>query len=109
MQPGMPIPVFVGPYGSSALDYVDRFASYGANACWFHGFDAAAFAACERHGIAACVELQTFRADFDAHPELVPIGVDGRPIRYGALVQGVCLSRRDFVEQIEHELVAGLR
>ena len=105
----MQVPLLFGPYGSTALPHADRFASYGANACWFHGFNAAAFEACARHGIAACVEFKTFRADFDAHPELIPTGVDGRPIRYGELVQGVCLSRRDFMEQVEADLVAGLR
>lgn len=105
----MPTPLLFGPYGSAALAYVERFATYGANAAWFHGFDAAAFEACLRHDIAPCVEFKTFRADFDAHPELIPIGVDGRPIRYGRLVQGVCLSQRDFVDQIEADLVAGLR
>lgn len=105
----MLVPLLFGPYGSAALAYVERFAAYGANACWFHGFDAAAFEACDRHGLAACVEFKTFRADFGAHPELIPTGVDGRPIRYGALVQGVCLARRDFVEQVEEALVAGLR
>jgi hypothetical protein len=105
----MPIPLFFGPYCSAALAYVDRLASFGANACWFHGFDAAAFASCDRHGIAACVEFPTFRADFAAHTELIPIGVDGRPIRYGPLVQGVCLSQRAFVEQVEHTLITGLR
>ena len=105
----MSMPVFFGPYGSAALQYVDRFAAYGANACWFHGFDGAAFEACERHGIAACVEFKTFRADFDAHPELIPIGVDGQPVRYGSLVQGVCLSQQDFIDEVEHNLIAGLR
>ena len=91
----MSLPLLFGPYGRAALEQISHFATYGANACWFHGFDEAAFAACERHGIAACVEFKTFRADFNASPELIPIGVDGRPIRYGALVQGVCLSKRD--------------
>src|SRR3954453_76616 len=105
----MAVPLWFGPYGSGALAYVERFAENGANACWFHGFDAAAFEACARQGIAACIEFKTFRADFAASPELIPIGVDGRPIRYGALVQGVCLSQRAFVEQVEAALVAGLR
>jgi len=103
------IPLFFGPYGGAALAHADRLASYGANACWFHVFDEAAFETCARHGIAACVELKTFRADFDAHPELIPIGVDGRPIRYGALVQGVCLSQSEFLEQIEADLHAGIQ
>ena len=41
----MQIPALFGPYGSGALAHVDRFTVYGANACWFHGFDAAAFEA----------------------------------------------------------------
>lgn len=102
-------PLLFGPYGRGALDHVEQFAAHGANACWFHGFDPAAFAACERHGIAACVEFKTFRADFGASPELIPIGVDGQPIRYGRLVQGVCLSNSAFLEQIEAALTAGLR
>jgi hypothetical protein len=97
-----------GPYGSSALTYVDRLAAAGANACWFHGFDDRAFEDCSRAGIAACVEFPTFRADFASHPELVPIGVDGRPIRWGDLVQGVCLSQHEFLAQIEEALLAGL-
>jgi hypothetical protein len=40
---------------------------------------------------------------------LIPIGVDGQPIRYGTLVQGVCLSQIDFLAEIEHDLIAGLR
>jgi hypothetical protein len=104
----MSVPLLFGPYGSAALEYVDRFEQYGANAVWFHGFDPAAFEACRRHGIAACVEFPTFRADFEARPELVPTGVDGRPIRYGDLVQGVCLSQRAFLEETETALLAGL-
>ncbi len=105
----MASPLLFGPYGSAALEYVERFATYDANACWFHGFDAQAFEVCAQYGIAACVEFKTFRADFDAYPELVPIGVDGKPIRYSELVQGVCLSQHEFLAKIEEELVAGLR
>jgi hypothetical protein len=105
----MTIPLFFGPYGGAALTHAERLAGYGANACWFHMFDEAAFETCARHGIAACVEFKTFRADFDAHPELVPIGADGQPIRYGRLVQGVCLSQPAFLEQIEADLRAGLQ
>jgi hypothetical protein len=105
----MTIPRFYGPYGSAALAQVDTLAAYGANACWFHMFDQAAFEICARHGIAACVEFKTFRADFDTHPELIPIGVDGRPIRYGSLVQGVCLSQQGFLDQIEADLRAGIQ
>lgn len=101
-------PLF-GPYGGAALAHCDALASYGANACWFHMFDAAAFETCARHGIAACVEFATFRADLDAHPELRPIGADGRPIRYGRLVQGVCLSQGEFLAQLEERLIAGVR
>ncbi len=98
-----------GPYGSNALEFIAHFADYGANALWFHGFNPAAFESCIRHAIAPCVEFKTFRADFEAHREVVPIGIDGRPIRYGKLVQGVCLSQADFLESIEAELLAGLR
>src|SRR5262245_47905941 len=102
------IPLLFGPYGSAALAYADKLAAYDANACWFHMFDPAAFETCARRGIAACVEFQTFRADFDAHPELIPIGADGKPIRYGPRVQGVCLSQQAFLEQIEADLRAGV-
>jgi hypothetical protein len=105
----MSVPLLFGPYGSAALDYVDRLAPYGANACWFHGFDATAFAACERHGLAACVEFKTFRADFNQRPELIPLGVDGQPIHYGRLVQGVCLSKKDFLAETEANLLAGVQ
>lgn len=100
-------PLF-GPYGHGALEFVDHFAEYGANACWFHMFDADAFAACERHQIAPCVEFKTFRADFAQNPELIPIGADGEPIRYGRLVQGVCLSQRGFLDRTEAALRAGV-
>lgn len=103
------IPLLFGPYGSGALEYVDRLIAYGANACWFHMLDPEAFDLCAQHQIAPCVEFKTFRADFDAHPELVPIGADGRPIRYGALVQGICLSQQEYLEAIEEDLVSGVR
>src|SRR5262245_36596280 len=105
----MTIPLFFGPYGKAALAHIDTLAAYGANACWFHMFDEAAFERCARHGIAACVEFKTFRADFDTHPELIPLGADGKPIRYGRLVQGVCLSQQAFLEQIEADLRAGVQ
>ena len=104
----MTIPVLFGAYGSAALDYADRFRNFGANAVWFHGFDPAAFEICEKHAVAACVEFKTFRADFSAHPELVPTGVDGNPIRYGNLVQGVCLSQKEFLDETEAHLLEGL-
>jgi hypothetical protein len=105
----MTIPLLFGPYGSSALEYLDRFAQFQANAIWFHGFDAAAFEASAKHNIAACVEFKTFRVDFNAQPELIPIGVDGKPIRYDDLVQGVCLSQADFLAETEQHLLDGLR
>ncbi len=100
-------PLF-GPYGRGAVDIVDRLSEFGANALWFHGFNPAAFDACEKHRIAPCVEFKTFRADYKARPELIPIGVDGKPIRYGRLVQGVCLSKKDFLEETERNLIDGL-
>jgi len=105
----MTIPLFFGPYGKAALAHSDTLAVYGANACWFHMFDEAAFERCARHGTAACVEFKTFRADFDSHPELIPIGADGKPIRYGRLIQGVCLSQHAFLDQIEADLRAGVQ
>lgn len=105
----MAIPRLFGPYGVAALAYKDTLTDYGANACWFHMFDEQAFETCARYGLAACVEFKTFRADFDAYPELIPIGVHGKPIRYGPLVQGVCLSQQGFLEQIEANLRAGVQ
>jgi hypothetical protein len=105
----MPFPLLFGPYGRNALNRIDRFSAIGANAAWFHMFDAEAFAACERYGVAPCVEFKTFRADFKERPELVPTGVDGQPIRYGRLVQGVCLSQEDFLAETEAHLVEGVR
>jgi hypothetical protein len=101
-------PLF-GAYGSAALPVIDQCKAHGANALWFHGFNPEAFSACQKHGIAACVEFKTFRADFKARPDLIPIGVDGQPIRYGDLVQGVCLSKKDFLAEIENHLEEGLR
>jgi len=105
----MDLPPLFGPYGSGALEHAAQLASYGANALWFHGFNEPAFTACAQHGLAACVEFTCFRADFTKRPELVPIGVDGRPIRYGRLVQGVCLSQQAFLDETEEALRAGLR
>ena len=105
----MTTPLLFGPYGSASIEHAARFADYGANAFWFHGFDPQAFEACQKHQIAACVEFKTFRADFKTHPELIPIGVDGKPIRYGDLVQGVCLSQVEFLQATEESLLDGLR
>lgn len=107
--PGAVPPALFGPYGRASLAHAPALADSGANAVWFHNFDAAAFELCARHGLAPCVELSTLRADFSRRPDLVPIGVDGRPIRYGDLVQGVCLSKRDFLAEIESRLAVGLR
>lgn len=104
----MTLPRWFGPYGSSAIPVIHQLPGANANALWFHGFDDAAFDACAKHGIAACVEFKTFRADFTRHPDLIPIGVDGQPIRYGRLVQGVCLSKRDFLEETAVNLAEGL-
>lgn len=108
-NPQPSLPRLFGPYGSSALAFIQHFSEFGANACWFHSFDPRAFEACQQHGMAACVEFKTFRADFNTRPELVPIGIDGKPIRYGALVQGVCLSQSGFLLETEANLVAGLQ
>ena len=105
----MDIPLLFGPYGSDALAQSDRLAHYDANACWFHMFDERAFEICAQHSINACVEFATFRADFAVHPELIPIGADGKPIRYGQLVQGICLSQHAFLEQIMENLRAGVQ
>jgi len=105
----MAIPPLFGPYGSSALEFISKFAQYGANAIWFHGFNPAAFEACQKTNIFACVEFPTFRANFNEHPELIPTGSDGQPMRYGRLVQGVCLSQKSFLEKIEANLLDGLQ
>ncbi|MBN1372609.1 MAG: hypothetical protein JW987_11780 [Anaerolineaceae bacterium] len=105
----MTLPLLFGPYGSAAVEHIDRFPQANINALWFHGFDPAAFETCQKHGIAACVEFKTFRADFAQRPDLVPIGTDGKPIRYGELVQGVCLSRHDYLDETEAALIAGLK
>ncbi len=103
------VPLVFGPYGRAALDHAETLLDSGANSVWFHGFDDQAFDLCARHDLAPCVEFPTFRADFASRPDLVPIGVDGRPIRYGALSQGVCLSQEDFLAEVESRLVAGVR
>lgn len=98
----------LGTYGQSGIDEAARVRESGCNALWYHGFDPRGFEAAEREGLNACVEFKTFRANFDERPDLVPIGVDGKPIRYGRLVQGVCLSKSDFVAEREEELIAGV-
>jgi hypothetical protein len=103
------IPLLFGPYGSSGVQHIDALVAHSANAIWFHGFDPSAFEASARGGVEPCVEFKTFRADFEQHPDLIPIGVDGKPIRYGRLVQGVCLSNEAFVQETEASLLAGIR
>lgn len=97
-----------GPYGGQALAQGERLPLFGVNAVWFHGFDERAFEACDRAGLAACVEFKTFRADLRARPELIPIGADGKPIRFGRLVQGVCLSQNHYLDEIEQNLREGV-
>ncbi|NHN29922.1 hypothetical protein [Paenibacillus agricola] len=103
----MSIPLLFGPYGNGELPA--NIKDYGVNARWFHGFNEAAFDACAEQKLEACVEFKTFRADFQKHPELIPIGVDGKPIRYGRLVQGICLSQKDYLVEIEEQLLAGMK
>ena len=98
----------IGPYGSAALNYAALFKDIQADTAWFHGFDEWAFEKCARHGIQACVEFATFRADYEKFPDLVPIGIDGRPIRYKDKLQGICLSKTDFLEEIASKLESGL-
>lgn len=103
----MSIPLLFGPYGSAELP--SNVKDYEVNAVWFHGFHEPSFAACEKRDLHACVEFKTFRADFVQHPELIPIGKDGKPIRYGKLVQGICLSQKEYLFQIEEQLIVGLK
>jgi hypothetical protein len=103
------IPRLFGVYGGATEVQAASLRDSGGNALWFHGFDEGSFELCARKGLAACVEFPTFRADFSRRPDLVPVGMDGRPIRYGRLVQGVCLSRKDFLAEIEENLRDGLR
>ena len=105
----MVIPLLFGPYGSQALSNAQQLLDHGCNAVWFHGFDERAFVSCQQHGLAPCVEFKTFRANYDEHPDLVPIGVDGQPLRRGRLFLGVCLSQRGFVERIAADLLAGVQ
>ena len=98
----------IGTYGASALNNAASFKNIHADTAWFHGFDEWAFEECARYGIQACVEFATFRADYEKFPHLIPIGIDGHPIRYGRHLQGICLSNIDFLEEIENRLKTGL-
>lgn len=97
-----------GTYGASALTNAALFKDIHADTAWFHGFDEWAFEECSRYGIQACVEFAAFRTDYEKFPHLIPIGVDGKPIRYKKMLQGVCLSNIDFLEEIENRLKVGL-
>jgi hypothetical protein len=103
----MSAPLLFGPYGGAGN--AAQLAQHGVNAIWFHGFSPAAFDFCGKRGLSPCVEFPTFRADFGKRPDLVPIGADGSPIRYGSLVQGVCLSKAGFLHEIEARILAGVR
>ncbi|MDF2671675.1 MAG: hypothetical protein K0R67_3981 [Paenibacillus sp.] len=103
----MNVPLLFGPYGSANLPL--HVSEYGVSAVWFHGFNEQSFSDCEERKLAPCVEFKTFRADFSKYPELIPIGIDGKPIRYGRLVQGICLSRKEYLAEIEQNLISGLK
>ncbi|TFH05775.1 MAG: hypothetical protein E4H09_01435, partial [Spirochaetales bacterium] len=103
----MPQP-FIGTYGQPGIAVAGQLRDAGCNTLWFHGFDEDAFQACAGAGLQPCVEFRTFREDFTRRPDLVPIGVDGHPIRYGTLVQGVCLSKTDFISERCDELKEGV-
>jgi len=98
----------IGTYGTPALAYAAQFKDISANTAWFHGFDEFAFEECTRYGIKPCVEFATFRADYKKFPHLIPIGIDGNPIRYKTHLQGICLSKTDFLDEIESNLKTGL-
>lgn len=98
----------LGTYGQSGVDVAPQLRDAGCNALWFHGFDEKGFDGCAKNGLHACVEFRTFRESFEKNPALVPIGVDGKPIRYGRLVQGICLSKTDFIDEREQELRSGV-
>jgi hypothetical protein len=97
-----------GTYGEGGIGHAREIKESGCNALWFHGFREEGFNACEKHDLGAGVEFRTFRGDYDAHPELIPIGVDGSPIRWGTHLQGVCLSQTDFIQQRFEELKEGM-
>ena len=97
-----------GPYGTTDAQTAKNVRACGGNAIWFHGFNPSGFEAAESGRVAACVEFKTFRASFDEHPELIPIGADGKPIRYGRLVQGICLSHDEYLHQRFDDLANGM-
>ncbi len=98
----------LGTYGQSGVDVATQLRDAGCNALWFHGFDEKGFEGCTGNGLLPCVEFRTFRESFEKRPDLVPIGIDGNPIRFGNLVQGVCLSKSDFIDERGQELRTGV-
>ena len=55
------------------------------------------------------VEFKTFRVNYNDRPELVPLGADLRPIRYSGRVQGICLSKNEYLQEVEAGLRDGLK
>jgi hypothetical protein len=100
--------MMIGTYGSPALKFSAQFKDIHSDTAWFHGFDEWAFEECAAYGLKACVEFATFRADYRKFPHLIPKGIDGLPIRHGENLQGICLSNRDFLDEIENNLKTGL-
>jgi hypothetical protein len=98
----------MGTYGQSGVGVALKLRDAGCNALWFHGFDEKGFDGCIKNGLQPCVEFRTFRESFDKRPDLIPTGIDGKPIRFGKLVQGICLSKSDFVDEREQELRDGV-
>ena len=97
-----------GPYGRLSADEAHLVAEADCNAAFFHGFNQELFEVCEHAGLQACVEFKTFRVKFADHPQLIPTGVDGRPIRFGQRVQGICLSQTDYLDEVESGLRQGM-
>ena len=102
----MSLPLWFGPYGGG--DLPRNVKDYGVNAIFFHGFNEKMFNSCADLGIEAIVEFKTFRGNYVEHPELIPTGVDGKPIRYGQWLQGVCMSQSAFLAETEQALIKGL-
>ena len=101
-------PLF-GPYGSAALEFITLLKNTVRTRFGFTASKRQLLKPARSTTLPLAWNFKTFRADFAIHPELVPTGADGKPIRYGSLVQGVCLSNKDFLEETEANLLAGLR
>lgn len=97
-----------GTYGEKGIDYARDIKKTGCNALWYHGFRESGFEACERYNLKPCVEFRTFRADYDRRPGLVPLDVQGNPLRRGTHFQGICPSQRDFIDERLAELADGM-